>query len=72
MQKLGEISTKIHEKQGPIVGGILAALTYQFVLQPEDKERRDVRYQKKLIEKQRKAELKQQKQSLRPRRRVSE
>ncbi|PRP83073.1 aquaporin-4-like [Planoprotostelium fungivorum] len=38
---------------GPLVGGILAAITYQFVLQPEDKERADLRYRKKMLRQQR-------------------
>jgi len=39
---------------GPISGGLFAALTYQFVLQPEDAERRDLKYKRKLAAKKQK------------------
>ncbi|PRP79899.1 hypothetical protein PROFUN_12388 [Planoprotostelium fungivorum] len=54
---------------GPISGGLLAAITYQFVLQPEDKEKADVKYRKKLAAKQQKALQKQQRLSARTARR---
>jgi len=46
---------------GPIFGGVLAAITYQFVLQPEDKEKADIKFKRKQAIKQQRQMMKQQK-----------